>query len=165
LHHALPPGLHSPVIFLPYVLLFAAADAPLQPIPYSHKQHLALGLKCKECHTMPDPGEIMGIPEASECMICHVSIKKESASIQKLAAFARAGRPVPWVRVYQIPSYVEFSHKVHLDAGAICEACHGPVAERDRLAREADISMTGCMNCHRVNKATLACTSCHEERK
>jgi Cytochrome c7 and related cytochrome c len=153
------------VIFLLYVLLFAAASGPIQPIPYSHKQHLALGLKCKECHSMPDPGEIMGISDASRCMTCHVSIKKDSPAIQKLAAFASVGRPVPWIRVYQIPSYVEFSHKAHLDAGASCETCHGPVAERDRMAREVDISMTGCMNCHRANKATLACTSCHEERK
>ena len=92
MQHALLAGRQAPVIFLPCVLLFAAADAPLQPIPYSHKQHLALGLKCKECHTMPDPGEMAGIPEASKCMACHVSIKKESPSIQKLAAFARAGR-------------------------------------------------------------------------
>jgi hypothetical protein len=147
------------------LLLFAAPEAPVQPIPYSHRQHLALGLKCRDCHTMPDPGEMMGIPEAPRCMTCHRSIKKDSAAIQKLAAFAREDRPVPWVRVYQIPSYVAFGHKAHLDAGATCEACHGPVAERDRLAREIDMSMTGCMNCHRVNKASLACTYCHEERK
>jgi hypothetical protein len=161
----MPGRIQTPVIFLLYLLLFAAAEAPIQPVPYSHKQHLALGLKCKECHSMPDPGEMMGIPEASKCMTCHRSIKKDSSAIQKLAAFARAGRPIPWVRVCQIPSYVEFSHKAHLDAGAACETCHGPVAERDQVAREVDISMTGCMNCHRANKASLACTSCHDERE
>jgi hypothetical protein len=157
--------MQAPVILLLGLLLVAATEAPVQPIPYSHKQHLALGLKCKDCHTMPDPGETMGIPEAPTCMACHHSIKKDSPAIQKLAAFARDSRPVPWVRVYQIPSYVEFSHIAHLDAGAICETCHGPVAERDHLAREADISMTGCMNCHRASKASLACTYCHEEKK
>lgn len=146
-------------------MLFVAAEAPIQPIPYSHKQHLALGLTCRDCHTMPDPGEIMGIPDGTSCMNCHRSIKENSPAIQKLAALAREKRPVPWVRVYQIPSYVEFSHKVHLEAGALCETCHGPVAERDRLAREGDVSMTGCMNCHRANKASLSCTYCHEERK
>jgi hypothetical protein len=161
----MPGRIQTLVIFLLYMLLFAEVEAPVQPIPYSHKQHLALGLKCKECHAMPDPGEIMGIPEGSKCMTCHGSIKKDSPAIQKLATFARAGRRVPWIRVYEIPSYVEFSHKRHLDSGAACETCHGPVAERDRIAREVDISMTGCMDCHRANKATLACTSCHEERK
>ncbi len=147
------------------LLLFVSVDAPVQPIPYSHKQHLALGLKCRDCHIMPDPGEIMGIPEAAQCMNCHRSIKKDSPAIQRLAAFARDGRPVPWVRVYEIPSYVSFSHKAHLEAGATCHACHGPVAERERVARETDLSMTGCMDCHRANKASLSCTYCHEERK
>ncbi len=139
-------------------------EAPEQPIPYSHKQHLALGLQCKNCHEMPDPGEIMGIPAASKCMTCHQAVKKDSPAIQKLAAFARENREIPWVRVYQIPSYVVFSHKEHLDTGAKCETCHGPVAQRDRIARETDISMGGCMNCHRANKASLDCTYCHDQR-
>jgi ssDNA-binding Zn-finger/Zn-ribbon topoisomerase 1 len=66
--------------------------------------------------------------------------------------------------VYQIPSFVFFSHKNHLDAGAKCESCHGKVAERERLFRETDISMNGCMNCHRINKASVDCMFCHEQR-
>ena len=27
--------------------------APAQPLPYSHKKHLALGLRCQQCHTNP----------------------------------------------------------------------------------------------------------------
>ena len=49
-------------------LWLAAVNPPEQPIPYSHKQHVALGLKCKDCHTMPDPGELMTIPAAAKCM-------------------------------------------------------------------------------------------------
>lgn len=146
------------------LLLFAAAEAPVQPIPYSHKQHLALGLKCRDCHTMPDPGEVMGIPQAPKCMTCHRTVKPDSPAIQKLAAFDRDNRAIPWVRVYEIPSSVDFSHKEHLDAGAGCETCHGPVAERDRIARETDISMAGCLNCHRERKASLRCPYCHSDK-
>ena len=85
-------------------------------------------------------------------------------AIQKLAAFADRKEPVPWVRVYQIPGYVFFSHKEHLATGATCETCHGRVPERERLFRETDISMGGCMNCHRANRASLDCTFCHEQR-
>ncbi|MBI3471917.1 MAG: cytochrome c3 family protein [Candidatus Solibacter usitatus] len=142
-----------------------AAEPPTQPIPYSHKQHLALGLKCKDCHTQPDPGELMTLPATSRCMACHAGVKKDSPAIQKLAAFDRDKRPVPWVRVYQIPSYVFFSHQAHLESGtATCETCHGKVAERDLLAKEGDVSMGGCMSCHRANKASLDCTFCHEQR-
>ncbi len=139
-------------------------EPPAQPIPYSHKQHLALGLQCKNCHEMPDPGEMMGVPAASKCMTCHQSVKKDSPAIQKLASFARENQPIPWIRVYQIPSYVDFSHKAHLDSGAKCETCHGPVAERPQLWKETDISMGGCMDCHRANRASLDCGYCHEPK-
>ena len=123
-----------------------------------------MGLKCAGCHEMADPGEMMGIPAAAKCMTCHQSVKKDSPAIQKLAAFADRKEPVPWVRVYQIPGYVFFSHKEHLATGATCETCHGRVPERERLFRETDISMGGCMNCHRANRASLDCTFCHEQR-
>ena len=138
------------------------ASAPRQPIPYSHKQHLALGLQCKDCHTMPDPGESMGIPAAAMCMGCHRSIQKESAALKELASYAGQKKPIPWVRVYQIPSYVTFSHKDHLEAGTPCNTCHGEVAQRERLFRETDISMAGCMACHRARKASVDCALCHE---
>jgi hypothetical protein len=142
--------------------MMQADNAPVQPIPYSHKQHLALGLKCANCHDMPNPGEVINIPEAAKCMACHQSVKTDSPAIQKLAAFAKEKRAIPWVRVYEIPGFVSFSHKVHLDSGASCEKCHGPVAQRERLWKETDISMGGCMECHRVNKATIDCAGCHD---
>jgi Cytochrome c7 and related cytochrome c len=146
------------------IVAASAADPPVQPIPYSHKQHLALGLKCANCHLMPDPGEMMGFPPEEKCMACHQSVKTDSPAIRKLAAFAAKKQPVPWVRVYQIPGYVFFSHKFHLEAGATCEACHGKVAERERLFRETDLSMGACMSCHRANRAAVDCLFCHEQR-
>lgn len=68
---------------------------------------------------------------------------------------------IPWVRIYELPSFVDFNHKAHMSAGAKCENCHGPVATRDRITLEADISMGGCMDCHRTTKATTSCTGCH----
>ena len=91
---------------------------PVQPVPYSHKQHLAMGLQCKNCHTSPDPGEMMGIPPVKVCMGCHTSVKTDSPHIQKLAKHAADKTEPPWVRIYQIPAYVFFSHKVHLETGA-----------------------------------------------
>lgn len=142
----------------------AQSTPPVQPLPFSHKQHTASGLKCKECHANEDPGEMMGFPATSKCMACHVEIAKEKPTIQKLKSYAQSKEPIPWVRVYQIPAYVEFSHRTHLGAGAVCETCHGPVAERDALVKEANISMGACMECHRLNKAPNNCTLCHEAR-
>lgn len=153
------------------VCAVACAAAPEQPIPFSHKQHAGdLKLQCKMCHANPPPGELMRIAAASVCMQCHSAIKTESPAIQKLAEAAKTGREIRWVRVYEIPSYVNFAHKSHLDAshldaGNKCEECHGQVAQREKLGREGDISMGGCINCHRAKKVSIDCGFCHEPRE
>jgi hypothetical protein len=142
-----------------------AAEPPQQPIAFSHKQHAGtLKLQCKMCHPNPDPGESMTIAPASTCMQCHSAVKTDSPQIQKLAALAKENQRVPWVRIYQIPSYVSFSHRTHLEAKNTCDECHGPVAERAALFKEGDISMGGCMKCHQMKKVSIDCTFCHEQR-
>src|SRR5579859_1463424 len=76
--------------------------APVQPIPYSHKKHLAFGLECKNCHTNPDPGKLMTLPATSKCMECHVTIAKGKPAIEKLAEYSKSKQPIPWVRVYTV---------------------------------------------------------------
>ena len=138
---------------------------PVQPLPFSHKQHLATGLECKNCHEIPDPGDFAGIPATAKCMTCHAGIKKDSPHIQKLAEYHGKDTPVPWKRVYRIPDYVFFSHKEHLTRGKVtCEACHGPVRERDVMRKEKETSMAACMECHRTAGASLACDFCHDQR-
>jgi c(7)-type cytochrome triheme protein len=137
---------------------------PQQPVPYSHKTHLALGLKCDSCHRNADPGEFMGFPAESFCMGCHQAIKVDSPHIQKVAAAASEKKPLPWVRVYQLPNYVYFSHRVHTAAGTACETCHGPVRERAVMTREVVHNMRSCMECHAAKKARSDCATCHEER-
>ena len=142
------------------------ADAPAQPLPFSHKVHAGtMKLACKMCHPNPDPGETMTFVAPAKCMDCHSSIKTESPAIQRLAAAANRGTPLPWVRVYAIPTFVDFSHRSHLEKWNTCQECHGPVAERDQLAKEVDLNRAGCMNCHRTNKASLECSYCHEQPK
>jgi Cytochrome c7 and related cytochrome c/Class III cytochrome C family len=146
-------------------LIAAAADPPEQPLPFSHKAHAGtMKMQCKMCHTNPDPGETEGIPPASTCMQCHSAIKTDSPAIQKLTAYFKNNRPIPWVRVYAIPDFVNFSHRGHVKAGNTCEDCHGKVAESDQLSREVDISMGGCMNCHKTKNVSIDCTFCHDQR-
>ncbi|HEY3743089.1 MAG TPA: cytochrome c3 family protein [Bryobacteraceae bacterium] len=148
------------------LLLMAQPKAPEQPVPYSHKLHAGtLKLKCAMCHKNADPGETMGFPPVATCMQCHSAIKTDSPEVQKLAAAAKENRQIEWVRVYQIPSYVDFSHRAHLESGNQCSDCHADVTVRDRLFREGDISMGGCMNCHRLKKASIDCNYCHEEKQ
>lgn len=138
--------------------------APEQPIPYSHKQHLALGLQCKECHTNPAPGKLMTFPATEKCMQCHVTIAKEKPSIQKLAEYAKSQQPIPWVRVYTVLTGIQWSHRPHLEASVKCETCHGKVSEMAEMSEVTSVTtMYGCLNCHQMNHAKTACTTCHNQ--
>lgn len=136
--------------------------APEQPIPYSHKIHLALGLQCGDCHTNPEPGNLMTFPATAKCMQCHASVAADKPSIQKLADFANSQKPIPWVRVYTVLAGVKWSHRKHLDAGLQCEICHGQVAQMDAMAEATSVTaMAVCINCHEMNHALASCNTCH----
>jgi c(7)-type cytochrome triheme protein len=138
---------------------------PEQPVAYSHKHHVGtLKLKCNMCHANKDPGEAMGLPAASVCMNCHQSVKTDSPAIQKLADYAKTNRPIRWVRVYQIPTYVQFSHRAHIEAKNTCQECHGDVASLDVMAKVVPMNMSSCMACHKEKNASNDCTFCHEQR-
>ncbi|MDE3198296.1 MAG: cytochrome c3 family protein [Acidobacteriota bacterium] len=137
-------------MMLALLLLLMQAAGPRQPVPYSHKLHAGdLKLACSKCHTNPEPGDLMTYPKPEVCAECHKD---------------KYGREIEWVPVYRIPSFVDFSHREHLKAGNTCEECHGPVAQREVIRRETDLSMGGCMECHRVKKAGIGCNYCHELR-
>ena len=139
--------------------------APVQPLPFSHKLHLSKSLACKDCHSMPEPGDHATFPATARCMACHVEIKKDSEAIQKLAEYHKKQEAIPWKRVYRVPEYVFFSHKVHVTkAKAACETCHGPVRDRDVMRKEKETSMAVCMDCHKASAVSIACDYCHEAR-
>ena len=92
----------------------AEPAAPVQPIPFSHKKHLALGVKCELCHANPDPGINVTFPATGQCMICHVSVAKNKPAIQKLAEYDKTKKPIPWARVYAVPAWVYWNHRTAL---------------------------------------------------
>ncbi|MCW5965667.1 MAG: cytochrome c3 family protein [Bryobacterales bacterium] len=141
----------------------AAPAGPAQPLPFSHKIHAGtLDLPCGTCHLNPDPGKQMHYPTTSVCLQCHKVIKKDSPAIQKLASIAQQDGKISWVPIYQLPSYVYFSHRAHSKAGARCLDCHGRVALHEVLFKEGDISMGGCIDCHMKTSASVDCQYCHE---
>ena len=136
--------------------------APVQPIPYSHKTHLALGLQCQLCHTNPDPGILMTFPATSTCMTCHAPDVKDKPAIAKLAEFAKSGQPIPWVRVYQVTPGVTWTHRKHLQADMQCIMCHGDVSQLDAMAQITSVtSMGSCIGCHQAHNAPTTCITCH----
>src|SRR5260370_9823033 len=114
--------------------------APQQPLPYSHKQHLAFSLQCKDCHTNPDAGNLMTFPPTSKCMQCHVTIATAKPAIQKLATYAGSNEPIPWLRLYKLLPGVAWSHRPHLTAAVKCETCHGAVADMASMSEVTSVT-------------------------
>jgi Cytochrome c7 and related cytochrome c len=137
-------------------------DPPEQPLPYSHKAHLALGLQCTNCHTNPEPGNLMTFPAAAKCMGCHRTQATNKPSIQKLAGYAKSGETIPWVRVYKVLPGVNWSHRKHLEAGMQCQMCHGQVQQIERMSEVTSVTTMGvCLKCHQEHGAPTVCSTCH----
>lgn len=154
-------GQQKPPVYRPPDEKLPQAGAP-QPIAFNHKKHVALGLSCLDCHAGAAEEEQAGFPPTEYCMTCHETIKPDAPGIKKLAAAHQRGEKVKWVRVYGLPDFVFFSHANHAKASVQCESCHGPVAERQVLAKEVSTGMVMCMNCHAAKKAANGCSTCHQ---
>jgi glucose dehydrogenase len=136
--------------------------APVQPIAFSHRLHMTtVGMKCDDCHQMSSDGKQMQFPNVATCMTCHQSVMTTSPEIQKLARLEKEGQQVSWVRIYQLPPFVFFSHQTHIHAKVDCAVCHGDVRSQNALGQEKDISMASCVNCHQLRKASTSCGLCH----
>ena len=141
---------------------FAMHPPPIQPIPYSHKTHLALGLVCEACHTNAEQSVHMGFPETSTCMRCHNSIATDQPGVAELTRISASGGQIPWVRVYQVLPGVTWAHQPHIEAGVQCEACHGDVAQLEIMAMTTSVtSMASCISCHQAHEANITCQTCH----
>lgn len=133
-----------------------------QPVAFDHALHVKAGAECLDCHGGAAKKEVAGIPNVDDCMLCHTAIKTESPEIQRLAEMQAAGERLAWVRVYEVPDFVFFSHVNHVKAGEECATCHGPVGERSVLSKEVSTSMTTCMNCHSDRSFSNECFLCHQ---
>jgi len=136
---------------------------PKQPLPFSHKAHLAIGLSCEFCHASKLLDGPNALPSVERCMSCHRTIDRDKPSIRALASFAHDHRSIPWVRVYSIPGWVYWSHAPHLNAGVKCADCHGDVSEMDVLYEAKNVTtMKGCTACHQQLHVLTDCHACHE---
>ncbi len=136
-----------------------------QPIAYNHAVHVKkLEIACESCHATSRNGEVATIPALSACADCHQEANGTSAEEKKVVAAVAAGRDIPWVRLYDLPRHVFFTHRRHVAvAGIPCEACHGDMGSQTRPPPSAlvAISMDRCLQCHRERGASQDCDACH----
>jgi hypothetical protein len=142
---------------------FGWRSTPVQPIAYTHKVHLANGMQCTDCHVGVDRGPDARIPSVNFCMTCHRVIATNKPEIQKLAAYYARGEDIPWQRVYgfEPSAHVKFNHAPHIRAGVDCKVCHGDMTTQTVAERKVDHTMGFCIDCHRQQKASVDCVTCH----
>lgn len=152
--------------------VFAEA-APQQPINFSHKIHATDNeIPCQFCHLYASRSFVAGIPSVQRCMGCHEKIRIDSPEIQKLHMYWEEQKPIPWVKVHDLPDYVQFPHKRHVRAGVDCQKdCHGPIATQAVVTKTAPLMMGWCLDCHRnktftgpderVRQGPTDCWACH----
>ena len=130
--------------------------APKQPIPYSHALHVGeLGMDCRYCHQNVEKSSHATIPPASTCMNCHAAIKTDSIHIQKIKESFEKNKPIPWVKVHNLPDHVYFDHSAHVNAGVSCVTCHGRVDKMEVVYQNEPLSMSWCTDCHKSPDAHL----------
>ncbi len=124
--------------------------APVQPVPYSHAKHVGeLGLDCRYCHSTIDTAGA-AVPTSQTCMNCHSQIRTASPALALVRESAQTGKPIPWVHVHVMPSFVYFDHSIHLNRGIGCVECHGRIDGMDVVTQVKPMSMGFCLECHRA---------------
>ena len=135
---------------------------PRQPIPFSHRVHVhSKHISCFMCHTEAARSSRAGIPPLETCLLCHAHIIRNHPYIVKLREHAAQNRPVVWERVNWVPEFVYFEHSVHIQRGFDCGVCHGDVSLMDRVVPARKFEMGFCIQCHRENRASTDCFTCH----
>ena len=150
----------------------AVGYKPDQPIPFSHRLHAGeMGIDCRYCHANVEKSPHATVPPAQVCMNCHKHVKKESPVLETLrnrfekyievtkkvngkpvkAKIENEDymKPIPWVRIHNVPDYAYFDHSVHINAKVGCVECHGRIDQMEVVKQEKPLTMFWCLDCHR----------------
>ena len=161
-------GMGLLVVLAVFIVLAALPGGTVivQPIAFNHNLHVEQeGMECTDCHTQVETLPSATIPTEDICADCHSDEPlSESEEEVRLLRFMEEGTPVPWQQLYEVPRHVYFSHRRHVVLGEIeCMTCHGDVPTMTVPPPRAvvPVTMDGCMDCHRENKVTNDCLTCH----
>lgn len=121
-----------------------------QPVPFSHQHHVGdAGIDCRYCHTSVEESRFAGMPPTRVCMNCHRFLWTDAEMLAPVRESWRAGVPIAWNRVHDLPDYAYFDHSVHVAKGVGCVECHGRVDEMPLTRQEHSLQMRWCLDCHR----------------
>jgi hypothetical protein len=127
-----------------------------QPVPFSHQIHVTgLQIDCLYCHSTAEGAAPAGMPATRTCVPCHNDVWLNSRAFAAVRASLAADRPIPWIRVHDLPDFTFFNHGIHSARGLGCETCHGRVDRMTVARRVAPLTMGWCLDCHRAPERFL----------
>jgi len=83
---------------------------------------------------------------------------KKQEDIKKLLEFQQKAESISWKKIHDLPDFVHFSHKRHIQVDLDCTECHGEVNQYDVLSTQTmitDLSMGWCMKCHKEGRPAV----------
>ncbi|MGE0872460.1 MAG: cytochrome c3 family protein [Kofleriaceae bacterium] len=143
------------------------------PLTFSHKQHLARGATCVQCHPAATTSRSAVdnlIPTEAACRGCHPIDRSQPDRIVTGAPVAACrgchpgwtpGRVVE--RVYLPPPPLKFAHAAH--AAIECARCHGDMATVELATPEQLPTMASCLSCHPDGARPERCGDCHLQKR
>src|SRR6201987_487814 len=132
-------------------LVTRQVQRPVLPVPSSHKHHVqGLGLQCQYCHVTVEKSSYAGIPPTKTCMNCHAQIWTNAQLLEPVRQSWATGESLRWIRVHDLPEYVNFNHSIHVTKGIGCNTCHGPVDQMPLMYQQESLQMEWCLGCHRA---------------
>jgi len=151
------------VLFLSWQGCVRQETGPRQPIAFSHARHAGeYRLHCQYCHSGVRRGPDAYIPSMQTCMGCHQLVAATKPEIIKVRSAWERKEPIEWMRVNKLAEFVFFNHRPHIARGVQCETCHGDVKTMEEVKPPFSVNnMTWCVDCHRENKASIDCQTCH----
>jgi hypothetical protein len=139
-------------------------DAAVQPIAFNHEKHVKENqLDCSTCHQFYETETFSGFPEAETCATCHQQPLGKSAEEARLVQLLKENKPLVWGRLFRQPPHIFYSHRRHVVKAKLkCEQCHGAIALATSPPRVVKkLSMNDCIDCHKRNRVSVDCTTCH----
>jgi len=136
------------------------SDAP-QPINFPHDRHAGkFKINCMYCHTYARRSKVAGIPPVAKCIGCHEHIPsvRNKPRIKKLFSYWEQKKPIPWLKVHDMPDFVYFTHKRHIQrfifkdgrsTQQTCGMCHGDVKTFTVGRKVRAMTMGWCLDCHK----------------
>jgi hypothetical protein len=132
-------------------------------VPFDHSIHAGkYGIPCLDCHVYADKSPVAGLPSGRKCMGCHKFVAKDDPMVARLAARVAAGQPLRWLRVFAVPDFIYFSHRMHVRKQVACSECHGDMAAKKTITQDQPFTMGRCLACHTDRGATRDCLGCHK---